>query len=58
MTDAIAAVLAELLHAGHRVIVVTIDEVEVPPLRGLLVAHLDGVAWTPHASTAAATPSR
>jgi uncharacterized protein (DUF58 family) len=42
MTDAIAAVLAELLRAGHRVMVVTIDEVEVPPMRGLIVTHLDG----------------
>jgi uncharacterized protein (DUF58 family) len=42
MTDALAAVLAELQRVRHRLVVVTIDEVEVPPLRGMIVVPIDG----------------
>jgi hypothetical protein len=42
MTEPLAAVLAELARAGHRVVVVTIDEVEVPGIRGLLTFRLAG----------------
>ncbi len=41
VTDATAAVLANLHQAGHRVVLVTIDDVEVPAIRGLLVFRLD-----------------
>ncbi|HAX26188.1 MAG TPA: DUF58 domain-containing protein [Chloroflexi bacterium] len=41
VTDATAAVLVNLHQAGHRVVLVTIDEVAVPAIRGLLVYQLD-----------------
>ena len=41
MTDSIAATLAELTREGHRVVVVTIDEVDTPPIRGLLTFRID-----------------
>ncbi len=42
MTDAIAAVLVEMVSEGHQVMVVTVgDDVTVPPMRGVSIFPLD-----------------
>lgn len=41
VTDATAAVLADLHRGGRRVVLVTIDDVEIPSIRGLIVFRLD-----------------
>ncbi|MGH9175581.1 MAG: DUF58 domain-containing protein, partial [Vicinamibacterales bacterium] len=42
MSDPIAAALADLARAGHRLVLVTIDDVPLPPIRGLLTFRVDG----------------
>lgn len=42
MTDALAAAMYELQRAGHRLVLVTIDEVQAPPIRGLVTFRIDG----------------
>jgi len=44
ITDATAAVLVDLQRAGHRVVLVTIDEVELPSIRGIDVFKLDSAS--------------
>jgi uncharacterized protein (DUF58 family) len=41
MTDALAAAMADLKRVGHRLVLVGIDEVTTPPIRGLLVHRVD-----------------
>ena len=36
MTDPLSAAMADLARAGHRLVLVTIDEVKPPPIRGLV----------------------
>jgi uncharacterized protein (DUF58 family) len=40
MSDPLAAAMAELVRAGHRLVLVTIDEIDVPPIRGLLTFRI------------------
>lgn len=42
MTDALAAVMSELTRAGHRLVMIAIDDVETPPIRGLVTFKVDG----------------
>ncbi len=42
MTDPLAAAMAELVRGGHRLVLVTIDEVVAPPIRGLMTFKVDG----------------
>lgn len=41
MTDPLAAAIADLLRAGHRVVLATVDDINIPPLRGLMTFRLD-----------------
>jgi uncharacterized protein (DUF58 family) len=41
MTDAIAAVMIELARVGHRLVLITIDDIEAPAIRGLLTYRID-----------------
>ncbi|HEX5164427.1 MAG TPA: DUF58 domain-containing protein [Thermomicrobiales bacterium] len=41
MSDPLAAAMAELARAGHRLVLVTIDEIATPPIRGLLTFKID-----------------
>jgi uncharacterized protein (DUF58 family) len=40
MTDPLAAAMAELARAGHRLVLVSIDEVNPPPIRGLVTFQI------------------
>lgn len=42
MNDSIAGVMADLARSGHRVVLVGIDEVDTPSIRGLVVFKVDG----------------
>jgi uncharacterized protein (DUF58 family) len=44
MSDPLAAAMAEIARAGHRLVLVTIDEVEAPPIRGLVTFRVDGAS--------------
>ncbi|HUG16413.1 MAG TPA: DUF58 domain-containing protein [Thermomicrobiales bacterium] len=37
MSDPLAVIMADLARSGHRVVLIGIDDVETPPIRGLLV---------------------
>jgi uncharacterized protein (DUF58 family) len=41
MTDSLAAVLFDLARVGHRLVLVTIDEVDAPHIRGLLTYQVE-----------------
>jgi uncharacterized protein (DUF58 family) len=41
MPDALAGVLLQLLRAGHRVVLLPLEDCPIPPLRGLIVRRLD-----------------
>jgi uncharacterized protein (DUF58 family) len=42
MTSALSAVMIDLARSGHRLVLVAIDEVEIPDIRGLVVFQVDG----------------
>jgi uncharacterized protein (DUF58 family) len=42
MSAPLAGVMADLAHSGHRVVLVGIDDVETPPIRGLIAFKVDG----------------
>jgi uncharacterized protein (DUF58 family) len=44
MTTALSAVMDDLARAGHRLVLVAIDEVDVPSIRGLVVFQIDGAS--------------
>jgi hypothetical protein len=51
MTDTIAATLAEIAREGHRLVLITLDDVTPPPIRNLLTFRVDSTTVqdpTPH----------
>lgn len=41
MTDALRAAMADLARSGHRLVLVSIDEIDIPPIRGLVTFRVD-----------------
>ena len=47
LPEPLVALLAELIAAGHRVVLVAVGDVPVPDLRGLVVRRVPGTRWHP-----------